>query len=93
MRYRLCRGLNLFWSGFRPPPRATGPGELPLAAACGGKTAAPDLTPRASDLTPDAPRPRLTKRLQIPNPRDAGLQRQRRGIFVDHPTIIKSLAP
>jgi len=36
---------------------------------------------------------RLTKRLQISNPRGSDVQRQRRGIFVDYPTKIKSLAP
>jgi hypothetical protein len=30
---------------------------------------------------------------QILNPRDPGIQRQRRGIVVDHPTKLKSLAP
>ena len=83
-----------------PPTRWLGPGraslirsnlgsamaKLPLGAACRGKTVAPDVTSQAHTLRP-------TKRLPIPDPRGTELQRQRRGIFVDHPTIIESLAP
>jgi len=74
-----------------PAPRTLGICRL---GACGGKTIASFVMPQpphASHFMPHASH--LPKRPQIPNPRGIELQRQRRGIVVEHPPIIKSLAP
>ena len=53
--------------------------------ACGEKSFVPGIILQTSRRTPHAPR--LANRPHIPDRHDPGLQRQRRGIVVDHPTV------
>ena len=78
-----ARNLNSLLDGFLPAPRATATGELRLVAA---RRTIFCARPHAS-----RPTPRQTPRNSQPAWHRP--QRRRRGIVVDYPTKLKSLAP